>query len=99
MSDADKLQAIHERLDRAIMNRVRRCTSYAKELATDMEAVEDRLKKQGKRATISSVRVAKYHIAQTELEVLKRVMDMVESVLVDGRPSGEVDDKHDEEID
>lgn len=82
MSDADKLTAIHARLTQALTNRSRRCKLHAAELVADMEVVGQRLSRDGFNADIGSVKVAAYHIAQTELEVLRRVMTMVESVLL-----------------
>ncbi len=82
LTDIEKLAAIHERLAKALVSRTRRCRLHAAELVADMELVGHRLERHGHNADIGSVRVAAYHIAQTELEVLKRVMAMVDSILL-----------------
>lgn len=78
-----KLQLIRERLRDALQKRAARCREEAEALRYDMTVCGDRLDEVGFEADISSVKVAGYHIAQTELLVLRKVWRMINSIVVD----------------
>lgn len=91
-----KLQMIRTRLRAALLKRVSKCREEADGLQHDMSVAAERLDGGGFMADISSVRVAGYHINQTELLVLRKVWLMINSIIggqdcnVD--PEGEEDD-------
>lgn len=80
--DADsKLQLIRARLRTALVRRTDRVKTEASGLQHDMVVCAERIDEDGFEADISSVRVAGYHIAQTELIVLRKVWSMVNSII------------------
>lgn len=94
--DSDKkLKLIKERLRSALVKRVRLCREEAEGLQNDMAIAAERLDQDTIMAEIDSVRVAGYHINQTELLVLRRVWVMVNSIIGgnDCKVDGEEDDE------
>jgi hypothetical protein len=81
LSSNDKLQLIELRMLKALKNRVQRCRTEANVLACDMEVVNERLGQNGHAAKIGSVRVAGFHIAQTELTVLTKAYNMITGII------------------
>lgn len=90
-----KLGLIKERLRNALVKRVRLCREEAEGLQHDMGVAAERLDQDTIMADIGSVRVAGYHISQTELLVLRRVWLMVNSII--GGSDREVDGEEDDE--
>lgn len=76
-----KLALIQERMLRALTVRVQRCKAQAAGLQIDMEVVNERLMADGHLANIESVKVAGYHISQTELRVLVKAYNMVRGII------------------
>lgn len=76
-----KLGLIRTRLGAAMRTRAQRCHSEATALSHDMMVVAERIDDGGAMADIDSVRVAGYHINQTELLVLRKVWLMVSSIM------------------
>lgn len=90
-----KLHLIKARLRAALLKRTARCKDEAEGLRYDMTVCAERLDEVGFEADISSVKVAGYHIAQTELLVLRRVWKMVNSII--GGRDYVVDEESEEE--
>jgi len=94
--DSEKLQMIRQRMREALIRRVGKCKEEAEGLQNDMAIATERLVEGGYNADISSVRVAAYHINQTELLVLRKVWKMINSIVLDEDHCIGVDDEEED---
>lgn len=76
-----KLKLIQQRMYQAMMNRLQRLRSEAASISVDMEVVNHRLLRDGPKASIDSVHVAGFHIAQTEMRVLVKSYLMISGII------------------
>jgi hypothetical protein len=95
LTSDQKLELIRSRLRGALMKRVVKCKEEADGLQHDMTMAAERLDEKNFMAEISAIKVASYHINQTELLVLRRVWLMVNSIV--GGQDCDVDDGEDDE--